>query len=159
MPNASIRPDKSHNLVAVYGSLKKGLGNHRLLVENTFICNAKSVDEFNMHSLGAFPCITHEPVAHIDVEIYSVTDSTFEDLDHLEGHPHFYCREEHNFRDLQGNEYTAWIYFIAHEERYLKDIKPGRDQHNSVTWYKSPEGSLSVLYYTSTFLEEAPCYC
>lgn len=81
-------------LVAVYGTLKRGYGNHRLLndchhVGDDYLAN------FCMYSLGAYPAVKNDkdsPHA-ISVEVYEVDDKALVDLDRLEGHPRFYQRQ------------------------------------------------------------------
>lgn len=98
--------------VAVYGSLRQGMGNHRLLENSKFLGKDK-LDGFIMYSLGGFPCIrTVFPEGNtITVEVYEVDDATFERLDRLEGYPSFYDRKK------VGTQYgEAWIYTIEREK-------------------------------------------
>ena len=70
--------------VAVYGSLKKGFGNHRLLAH--IEANTKDVVQgFDMYSLGGFPGIK-KGEGSIAVELYEVDDTTLSRLDSLEGY-------------------------------------------------------------------------
>ena len=98
--------------VAVYGSLRQGMGNHRLLESSKFLGKDK-LDGFIMYSLGGFPCIrTVFPEGNtITVEVYEVDDETFRRLDILEGYPSFYDRKK---VDTQYGE--AWIYTIEREK-------------------------------------------
>lgn len=122
--------DTAKGLVAVYGSLRKGLSNHRLLEQADFLGYTQTTG-FKMYSLGGFPFITHEQANEQDIitiEVYAVTQEEMRRLDGLEGYPSFYNRE------LIDTPYgKAWIYFIDGE----------RDGYPSVTdgdWFK---------YYTS----------
>lgn len=72
------------NLVAVYGSLRKGFGNHRLL-EGCKQLGNHWVPGFEMFSLGAFPGI-RKGHSHIFTEVYEVDDDTLKRLDLLEGY-------------------------------------------------------------------------
>lgn len=81
--------------VCVYGTLKRGYGNHRI-IENgggEFVRNL-SIPGFVMFDLGAYPCII--PSCHnnafVHTEVYAVSRATLTALDTLEGHPHFYER-------------------------------------------------------------------
>ena len=104
------------NKVAVYGSLRKGLGNHRVLGESKLI-GKEWIPNYEMFSLGSFPGIRDGKGA-IYVEIYEVDSDTLERLDTLEGYHaknsvnNFYDKEEVStkFGDaliytLQGERY------------------------------------------------------
>lgn len=92
------------NKVAVYGSLKEGFGNHRLLTTSEKV-GEDWVDGWTMYSLGGFPAIV-EGDGSIKVEIYEVDDETFSRLDRLEGYPSFYDRKK-----VETSEGAAWIYY------------------------------------------------
>lgn len=97
-----------NNLVAVYGSLRQGKGNHRILNnEQTEYLGTCRVEGFDMYSMGSFPFIT-DGDGEITVEVYRVTDeTTAQRLDNLEGYPSFYNRKQ-----VQTEYGLAWIYFI-----------------------------------------------
>lgn len=80
----------------VYGSLKRGFGNHRLLenLRAKFLGEAKSEPVFTMYSLGGFPGIIRNGDTPVSGELYEVPSSGMSDLDMLEGHPNFYRRED-----------------------------------------------------------------
>lgn len=92
--------------VAVYGSLKKGFGNHRLLRHSTYL-GEEWVEGWTMYHLGGFPAVAEtENYDVVKVEVYLVDDETLGRLDGLEGYPHFYNRKE-----IETNWGDAWIYF------------------------------------------------
>jgi gamma-glutamylcyclotransferase (GGCT)/AIG2-like uncharacterized protein YtfP len=78
-------------LVAVYGSLKRGFYNHRLLEASTFMATGL-VDGFEMFSLGSYPMVIPGN-GKISVEVFEVDFPTFGQLDRLEGFPSFYGRQ------------------------------------------------------------------
>lgn len=84
------------HLVAVYGSLKKGFGNHGLLADSEMVATGQTEPKFTMLSLGGFPAIVIGGKTAIRYELYSVSDHTLHLLDMLEGAPHFYHRENIN---------------------------------------------------------------
>lgn len=94
--------------VAVYGTLKRGRGNDRLLGDAKFLGETLTTPEYTMYHLGAFPCITLEGDTPIHVEVYEVDSDTFKRLDMLEGYPSFYNRKKIN--TILG---TAWIYYMT----------------------------------------------
>lgn len=104
-------------IVAVYGSLRKGLGNHRVLGGSE--CIAKGhITGFGMYSLGGFPALTTVAKrTDVLVEVYEVEPHIMAGLDRLEGYPHFYNRQQVSVH-LDGSEggvdnyITAWVYYI-----------------------------------------------
>lgn len=98
--------------VFVYGTLKNGHGNHRLL-ETARQLHDDAVITGMMVSLGGFPCVTTHGDNQIHGEIYEVDDATLLRLDQLEGHPTFYCREI-----VHSNHGPVWVYLIQDEGYY-----------------------------------------
>ena len=105
------------SLVAVYGSLRKGLGNHRFLTSSKFL-GKDVITGFNMYSLGAFPYVTPTKESNtIVVEVYEVNDNVFLSLDALEGYPTFYDRMK-----ITTKYGYAWIYFIKDYGKHPKVV-------------------------------------
>jgi gamma-glutamylcyclotransferase (GGCT)/AIG2-like uncharacterized protein YtfP len=80
------------NLVAVYGTLRKGSHNHRLLTlaepKGEFITPPK----FTMFSAGGFPYLVEDGSTGIKCEVYRVSEKTLKELDRLEGVDHGHYR-------------------------------------------------------------------
>jgi gamma-glutamylcyclotransferase (GGCT)/AIG2-like uncharacterized protein YtfP len=99
--------------VFVYGTLRKGFGNHRLL-ENPGVryLGKDYLTGFRMVSCGGFPAIF--PVGPVqsdsdDIimgELYEVDDDTMYNLDRLEGVPFHYQR----VKATTVNGTDAWVY-------------------------------------------------
>lgn len=98
--------------VFVYGSLKRGYGNHHFLEKSQYVGNHTTQPEFTMLSLGAFPAVTDGGDTAIHGEVYEVTDKTMDSLDMLEGYPSFYNRKKIN--TIHG---PAWMYYQEGELR------------------------------------------
>lgn len=79
--------------IAVYGSLKQGFGNHRLLSNSKFLGADVIPSGYTMYSLGGFPAIVEGGSNPLLVEVYEVDRNTLIQLDGLEGHPNWYCRK------------------------------------------------------------------
>ena len=101
-------------LVAVYGSLRRGMGNSSLM--SSYNTDGKDgyvgkdkINGYSMRSEGYFPAIMpckDTDINPIVIEVYEVNQPTFEALDGLEGYPSFYNRE------LVNTSFgEAWIYF------------------------------------------------
>lgn len=113
------------NTVFVYGTLKFEYSNHVLLSDSKFLGEAMSMDSYLMTASGPVYGI---PFVHkqdeispnlyrhakpICGEVYEVTDDALADLDRLECHPRWYCREEAIFTFLaNGKTVDAWVYFM-----------------------------------------------
>lgn len=99
------------NLMAVYGSLRKGLHNHQCLYGAEYLGEGV-VKGFGMYSLGQYPALSregkHTPVV---VELYEVTDKIFSRVDNLEGYPHYYTRKLCPI-NIMGETVPAWVYYI-----------------------------------------------
>ena len=93
--------------VFVYGSLKQGFGNHRLLESATFLGLDTTPPDYTMYSLGGFPGIIPKGNTPIQGEVYEVDQDQFERLDMLEGYPSFYNRKL-----IDTAHGDAWIYYL-----------------------------------------------
>lgn len=120
--------------VAVYGSLRKGFGNHGRLQGSTLIGTTQTTEKFSMYSLGGFPMVQLEgaKVSPITVEIYECNDDALRSLDQLEGyrgpgHNNFYERDE-----VETGLGTALIYHIEGRE--------GRELVDSGDWKQYCDG-------------------
>ena len=74
--------------VAVYGTLKKGRGNHGLLSTSQFLGDGL-IHGYDMYSVhGGFPCIVPSKSGEgiCKVEVYEVNEETLARLDMLEGY-------------------------------------------------------------------------
>lgn len=100
----------------VYGTLKKGRSNHRLMAGAQFIGEAISEQA---HYVLAHICLKEEPgpfASHVCGELYIVPSlKQWRALDRLEGHPHNWKRERREFRNEAGNLFDAWVYIFQGE--------------------------------------------
>lgn len=102
--------------VFVYGTLKKGFGNHRLLSGAVFVGEAVTVNNYALYVSGIPYAYKEETISKIHGELYLVDRETLQSLDMLEGHPDWYRREEVMI-NLKNNTSTfsdlisAWLYF------------------------------------------------
>ena len=102
----------STHQVAVYGTLKQGHGNHRLLSLSKFLGITETEEEWSMLHLGGFPGLI-EGSSAVHIEVYEVNDETFSRLDMLEGYPSFYNR-----REIETKFGTAWVYYLDSPYNY-----------------------------------------
>ena len=73
-------------LVAVYGSLRKGFGNHRLLKNAEYLGTFNSEPIYDLKDLGSFPGLKHGGNTSVKMEVYAVTDEEAYMVDCLEGY-------------------------------------------------------------------------
>ena len=112
-------------LVAVYGTLRKGWGNHRSMkdAKGKFVGQGKTRENYNLYSLGPFPAVS---MANTDnetpvvVEVYRVEkEGLTGPLDGLEGYPGFYNRTKVDVVLEGDNQVEAWLYHIDREQGSL----------------------------------------
>jgi gamma-glutamylcyclotransferase (GGCT)/AIG2-like uncharacterized protein YtfP len=98
--------------VFVYGTLKRGHGNHALLERGRARYLGRDRIEGSMHSLGAFPAVTLAAAGTVHGELYEVSPETLRRLDRLEGTPSFYQRT----RVSMSTGMEAWVYVMTAEK-------------------------------------------
>ena len=100
-------------IIFVYGTLKKGLGNHRVLEGATYLGTASTEPTFTLLHLGGFPGIIRGGETAVQGELYLVTSQTMMDrLDRLEGHPTFYERQPITVQPSDGPPITVEAYVL-----------------------------------------------
>jgi len=99
------------HLIFVYGTLRKGFGNHHLLENAEFLGTGRTKEKYKMTANGIPFVSKSEPVSYIIGEVYEVDKKTLKRLDRLEGHPDWYKREKVKIILETGKEVEAWIYF------------------------------------------------
>lgn len=97
--------------VFVYGTLRKKLAWHHLLKNSKFIGNAITKEKYTLYADTIPYLIEEEKTIEVIGELYEVNESTLAVLDHLEGHPNWYCRKQAKVL-IGEKEVTAWIYFF-----------------------------------------------
>lgn len=109
--------------VFVYGTLKKGHGNHYLLEDAEYLGRCIVRGKFRMISLTYYPGVVRKPDAEpapILGEVYRVTEEELAALDMLEGHPNFYRREK-----VDTPFKKAWMYFLPEEYKEMQTMPQG----------------------------------
>ena len=114
-------------LCAVYGSLKKGFGNHeRHLGKAKLIGKTLTEPKYTMYSLGGFPGITEEGNTPITIEVYEVTPTEDRAIEGLEGYHG--PGSDHNFYNKETIETEfgeASIYVINRNGEDLGEYEGG----------------------------------
>ena len=86
------------HLLFVYGTLKRGHGNHHIIRNAEYVGDFVTESKFGLVSMGEFPGMVDckepsEEGCNIKGELFFVDDAMLEYCDRLEGVPHFYRRE------------------------------------------------------------------
>ena len=127
-------------LIFCYGTLKKGFGNNPLLVrhQSLFMGPAITVRKFLLND--GFPVVFTLPerpskfeemtpyMGHVIGELWCVTDDGLAACDHLEGHPHAYCRTP--IEVIYGEDkqtVTAGAYLMTLDRRFPDLQKPDKE--------------------------------
>lgn len=101
-------------LIFVYGTLKRGHHNHRLLEKATFLGEATTVDDsFLMMHNRSFPYVIGNGKFFVKGELYEVDESSVVYLDRLEGHPDFYIRTVTSVRLFDGTIVDCEMYVAS----------------------------------------------
>lgn len=114
-------------LVFVYGTLRRGQHNARVLGDSVYCGQSRTEAAYIMLHLGGFPAIVTAPKGFgrsIVGEVYAVDDATLADLDRLEGAPDFYRRE---MITLPDNGDQAWVYILNDDTTRAYPIIPSGD--------------------------------
>ncbi len=101
--------------VFVYGTLKQGFGNHGALANHDAVKLAEGITAetaFSMECMGSFPGVYLGGKEAIWGEVYAVSLVCLNQLDRLEGHPHFYQRQEVYIKSADGDALRAWMYVL-----------------------------------------------
>ena len=114
------------NSIAVYGTLRRGCGNHRyLLSEADFLGEFDSEPTFSLYSLGGFPGLKNNGNTSVKMEVFAVNDDEAEAVDQLEGYqagrkPHFYDKQ-----DIETPFGTAGVYIYVRDTEGRGFIETG----------------------------------
>ena len=112
MKKSMIKPQEGNVLVSVYGTLKQGWGNHRLLQREPVVTGHIGINKLD--GVG-FPIIKLGEAYRLKVEVYEVNPSDLRSLDGLEGYhegrtPTFYDRKRTDVTLGDGTKLNTYVY-------------------------------------------------
>lgn len=102
---------ENKHLMGFYGTLRKGFHNNRLVGNSKYVGQGLTEKKYTMYARGIPYVVKDIPTSKIILDIYEVNDNTLRNLDSLEGHPRWYCREEAPV-NINGEIKNVWIYFM-----------------------------------------------
>ena len=73
-------------LIAVYGSLRKYMGNDYILNGSKHLGDFQTNPEFSLYDLGFYPGLKKDGNTSVTMEVYEVDEKTAERVDRLEGY-------------------------------------------------------------------------
>lgn len=126
--------------IAVYGTLRKGFGNHRLLQNSKFVGAGLTKEKYKMTASGIPFVNPNKKVSNIRVEVYDVTDSQLPYVDALEGYnPNdhdgsWYKRTPIEVKLDDGDEIEASIYFSDSEAASVIESGDYKDYNRTNVW-------------------------
>jgi gamma-glutamylaminecyclotransferase len=109
--------------VFVYGTLKRGFGNHYLLEGAKFIGPALLTGTHVLLDSGFPVCMPQPHGATVTGEVYEVDGEILSDLDRLESEGRMYHRQPWHVSYEDGSEDVAWVYIG--DEAYWARTKVG----------------------------------
>lgn len=135
-----------HEFLFVYGSLKKGFDNHKLLEKSAKrLGKASTVGKFAMYedSFGNYPFLVKKPISKVKGELYEVKRKELLDkIDEFEGAPELYQRKKIKVKTHHG---VSFAYTYIRE-----DVKIPEDQEPLKEWQNNTDYKVQKL---NSFLE------
>ena len=139
------------NLVAVYGTLKKGYNNYySYLTSSKFIGSGKTLNKYPLLIDGLPYMVHHVGMGHnVEVDVFKVSDTTLKNLDALEGHPRWYERKEIYIKMSNGRLLKCWVYFNPKEVKLTDKLHStyvqNRIKHRGYKqWFKTEKEEEQV---------------
>lgn len=126
--NGSIKMKNKKNnntLICVYGTLRSGFSNHRVMGDSELIGTGKTTEKYKLTASGIPFVSPKEQISNVTVEVYSVTPQQLPRIDGLEGYnPNdhegsWYKRTPISVTLDNGKEIEASIYFGDREGNTL----------------------------------------
>jgi gamma-glutamylcyclotransferase (GGCT)/AIG2-like uncharacterized protein YtfP len=136
-----------HEFLFVYGSLKKGFDNDKLLEKSTRrLGKASTVGKFGMFedSFGNYPYLIKKPINRIIGELYEIQRKELLDqIDEFEGAPDYYQRKKIKVKTHHGVQF-AYAYI-------REGVETPEDQTSLKSWENNTDYKVEQL---KSFLEK-----
>ena len=129
------------NLIAVYGTLKKGYSNYNhYLTSSKHIGRGETKHKYPLVIKGLPYLIEEKGKGHkVEVDVFKVSSTVLMDLDRLEGHPTWYRRKQIPIM-IDGKVLFCWVYFNIRETADGNEFhKTYTQQVRRISWYKEED--------------------
>lgn len=124
--------NQKNNIIAVYGSLRQGMGNHGLISHAKLLETRQVNLPYKMISLGGFPgLILDTKENEITIELYEVDQPTYQRVERLEGYPSFYDKYSFTLPEYESN---IEIYILNEKDGYY--TRKGEEITHIPDWVK-----------------------
>ena len=109
-------------LIAVYGSLRRGLGNHRNhLLNSTYLGTYQTEPIYTLKSLGSFPGLIKKGLTSVTMEVFRVNQTEADGIDSLEGYSGPKSKNNLYDKETITTPYgEASVYFYGEPDRLTK---------------------------------------
>ena len=118
----------SPEVIFAYGSLKRHFHNHHYLESSLYLGTGYTKSKYALYEDGIPFLVKGDPVSHVCGELYEVDPTTLKQIDMLEGHPDWYCREQVEIISETNQTIMAWLYFYP--------VKIGQLNRSGIFEYK-----------------------
>lgn len=97
-------------ILFVYGTLKRGRPNHRLLAGQEFLGEAVTAPRYRVFDLGEYPGMVRDEESSLAIrgELFAVGECCLAELDDFEDVPNWFVREP---VEVSGHE-QVWAFFL-----------------------------------------------
>lgn len=144
------------NLIAVYGTLKKGNGNYKhYLSDSTFVGHGKTKDKYPLLIEGLPYLVNDKGFGHnVKVDVFRVSDGVLANLDRLEGHPNWYRRERIDII-VKDKTYSCWVYLTnrPHHGKVLHESYDYKPTYSTFGYNKPSVPSTPARVYDDWFFD------
>jgi gamma-glutamylcyclotransferase (GGCT)/AIG2-like uncharacterized protein YtfP len=112
-------------IYAVYGTLRKGFGNHRLIADCKHLKTTR-IEGYDMYDIGAFPGIK-KGKGEITVELYSIDSERIEEnVDYLEGYREDNLRNSLYLKEkIEIDNQEVFIYLFNNNIDFNSKVESG----------------------------------
>ncbi len=99
-------------MLFVFGTLKRGQVNHRLMTGQAFVREATTLPHYRLYDLGEYPGLADDPVNGLSIvgELWQISECCLAELDDFEGVPDWFQRRPVL---LEGEPAEADAYFYG----------------------------------------------
>lgn len=133
---------KGSTLIATYGTLRRGFGNHRVLGDSKLVGSGWTKEKYKLTASGIPFVNPNEAISKVKVEVYEVSDTQLPRVDSLEGydpnnHSGSWYKRTPIQVELEGSDelvVEASIYFGESDGRTLIESGDYADYRKGTNW-------------------------